>query len=141
MTVRSTSDHEARVSRLINLRSWAVVGVSHDPLKFGYRVFLALLESGYQVQGVNPKGGVVAGHELFSALADLPKRPDVVVTVVPPAITEQTVEMCFALGILNVWMQPGSESDTAIAAARMRGMTVVAHDCAMVRRKQWRSVS
>ena len=74
MTVRSTSDHEARVSRLINLRSWAVVGVSHDPLKFGHRVFLALLESGYQVQGVNPKGGVVAGHELFSALADLPEK-------------------------------------------------------------------
>ncbi len=141
MTVRSTSDHEASVSRLINLRSWAVVGVSHDPLKFGHRVFLALLESGYQVQGVNPKGGVVAGHELFSALADLPKRPDVVVTVVPPAVTEQTVEACLALGILNVWMQPGSESDTAIAAARERGMTVVAQDCAIVRRKQWRSVS
>ena len=137
MTVRSTSDHEARVSRLINLRSWAVVGVSHDAHKYGHRVFQALLESGYQVQGVNPKGGVVAGNKIYPALADLPERPDVVVTVVPPAVTEQIVAACFALGIVNVWMQPGSESDTAIAAARERGMTVVAHDCAIVRRKQW----
>lgn len=141
MSVQSVSDHEERVSRLINLRAWAVVGVSQDTRKYGHRVFLALRESGYQVMGVNPKGGFVAGHRVYPSLADLPERPEVAVTVVPPPVTEQIVATCKELGIKHIWMQPGSESDAAISAARSHGMTVVAHDCAMVRRKQWPDAS
>ena len=137
MTVDTVSDHEADVDRLIGLRSWAVVGVSQDARKYGHRVFLALLESGYRVAGVNPRGGVVAGQTVYRSLADLPEKPQVVVTVVPPAVTEHVVPTCADLGIERIWMQPGSESDAAIAAARAHGITVVAHDCAMVRRKQW----
>lgn len=141
MSVQSVSDHEERVSRLINLRVWAVVGVSQDPEKYGHRVFLTLLESGYQVMGVNLKGGFVAGHRVFPSLADIPESPEVVVTVVPPPVTEQIVVTCKELGIKHIWMQPGSESDTATSAALSHGMTVVAHDCAMVRRKQWQDAS
>lgn len=141
MNVQSVSDHEERVSKLINLRAWAVVGVSQDTRKYGHRVFMALLESGYHVLGVNPKGGFVAGHRVYPSLADLPARPAVVVTVVPPAVTERIVATCGELGIMNVWMQPGSESETAIGVAQEHGITVVAHDCAMVRRKQWQDAS
>lgn len=135
------SEHEDRVSRLINLRSWAVVGVSQDSGKYGHRVFLSLIEAGYRVAGVNPKGGVVAGRTICPSLDDLKEAPDVVVTVVPPAVTEQVVAKCKELGIKHLWMQPGSESEAAIHEARTHGITVVAHDCAMVRRKQWQDAS
>lgn len=141
MTDQAVADHEERVSRLINLRAWAVVGVSQDTRKYGHRVFMALLESGYHVMGINPKGGFVAGHRVHPSLAELPERPDVVVTVVPPPVTEQIVATCGELGIMSVWMQPGSESETAIGVAQEHGITVVAHDCAMVRRKQWQDAS
>ena len=49
--------------------------------------------------------------------------------------------MCKELDTWHIWMQPGSESDAAISAALSHGMTVVAHDCAMVRRKQWQDAS
>lgn len=137
MNVSPAPNHEELVSRLIDLRSWAVVGVSQDPRKYGHRVFLSLLEAGYCVTGVNPKGGAVAGRTMIASLADLAEVPDVVVTVVHPAVTERVVAMCSELGIRHIWMQPGSESDTAIAEARRLGMTVIANDCAMVRRKQW----
>ncbi|MCY4436089.1 MAG: CoA-binding protein [Chloroflexi bacterium] len=141
MTVDFAGDHEERVARLVNLRSWAVVGVSQDARKYGHRVFLVLLESGYRVIGVNLKGGVVAGHAVYPSLADLPERPEVVVTVVPPAATEQIVASCVAMGIEHIWLQPGSESATAIAMAQDHGLTLVAHDCAMVRRKHWQDTS
>ena len=141
MDVQSAADHEERVTRLVNLRSWAVVGVSKDARKYGHRVFLALLESGYHVMGVNPKGGLVAGHAVYPSLADLPERPNVVVTVVPSAVTEQIVATCVEMGIEHIWMQPGSESTAAIAEAQAHGLTVVAHDCAMVRRKHWQDTS
>lgn len=137
MNVPPMPDHEEQVSMLIDLRSWAVVGVSQDPRKYGHRVFLSLLEAGYCVAGVNPKGGEVAGRAVFASLADLAEVPEVVVTVVPPAVTERVVATCSELGIRHIWMQPGSESGAAIAEARSLGMTVVSNDCAMVRRKMW----
>lgn len=141
MSKEDPAEQEKSVSRLINLRSWAVVGVSQDARKFGYRVFKALQESGYDVMGVNPKGGKVLGRNVYPTVANLPRKPDVVVTVVPPEVTERIVNECAKLGIANIWMQPGSESDTAILAARESGMTLVAHDCAMVRRKLWSNAS
>jgi hypothetical protein len=137
MNPKLDADHEARVARLIDLKSWAVVRVSQNPRKYGHRVFLTLLSAGYDAKAVNPKGGNVAGHAVLPSIASIPKMPDAVVTVVPPAITEKVVEECAALGIKHLWMQPGSESDAAIAAAVERGITVVAHDCLMVRRKHW----
>ncbi len=137
MCVRTAVDHEDRVAQLIALRSWAVVGVSQDTRKYGHRVFLALHGSGYHVRAVNPKGGVVAGQRVYPTLADLPEIPQVVATVVPPPVTEQIVTACIELGIEHIWMQPGSESAAAITTAQAHGLTVVAQDCAMVRRKQW----
>ncbi len=133
--------HEARVAKLINLRRWAVVGVSRNPEKYGHRVFLALREAGYRVMGVNPHNGKVAGERIYPSLEALPERPDVVNTFVPPAVTEQVVAECARLGIKHIWMQPGSESEAAIRKAEALGLTVVAHDCAMQRRRRWSPVS
>ena len=135
--MRPALNHEERVDQLIGLRSWAVVGVSQDVRKYGHRVFVALHGSGYHVMGVNPKGGIVAGQRVYPTLAELPEIPEVVVTVVPPPATEQIVNACIELGIAHIWMQPGSESAVAITTAQAHGLTVVAQDCAMVRRKQW----
>lgn len=91
--------------------------------------------------GVNPKGGNVLGRDVYTTLAGLPIVPDVVVTVVPPAVSAQIVDECATLGIASIWMQPGSESEVSIKAAKEYGMTLVANDCAMVRRKQWSNAS
>ena len=50
--------------------------------------------------------------------------------VVPPAVTEAAVAECVRLGIKQIWMQPGAESEAAVAACRgkrhrrCRGRTV-----------------
>ena len=53
-------------------------------------------------------------------------------TVVPPEKTLQVIEDCVEVGITRIWMQPGSESDEAIALAKDRGMEVVAHQCMLL---------
>jgi predicted CoA-binding protein len=126
----------ARIEDFVSRRSWAVVGVSSNPEKFGYKVFATLLDSGYQVQGVNIKDGEVLGHRIYPSLADLPEKPEVVNVVVPPRATEQIVRQCAELGLTRVWMQPGAESEEAIRFCKDNGIEVVWDACAMVHRRQ-----
>ena len=111
---------------------WVVVGASRDPSRYGHRVLVALRKAGYRAYAVNPNADEIAGERAYPSLAALPETPDVVDTVVPPAVTARTVEEAAALGVTRVWMQPGSESDEAIRLAEERGMRVVHHACAMV---------
>lgn len=110
----------------------AVVGASANPAKFGYKIFKSLINAGYIVSGVNPSGGEVLGRQLYRKLADMETKPELVITVVPPSVTEMIIEQCMELGIREIWMQPGSESDTAIRKAKEYGMQVTHHACIMV---------
>jgi predicted CoA-binding protein len=128
---------ENLIREFINERVWAVVGASTDASKYGNKIFRSLLSAGYTVYGVNPRGGEIEGQKLYRSLADLPEKPAVVDTVVPPRVTEQVVGQCAELGLDQVWMQPGSESQTAIEFCREHGIKVVHDACAMIRRRTW----
>ena len=123
------------IEDFINQRVWAVVGASTDPTKYGSRIFRDLRAAGYTVYGVNPRGGKIEGQKLYPGLAELPEKPAVVDTVVPPAVTEEIVRQCAELGLTRVWMQPGSESEVAIQFCREHGIRVVHHACAMVEKR------
>jgi len=114
----------------------AVVGVSDDASKYGHKIFRDLLKAGYPVKGVNPKGGFVLGQNIYKSLAEIETRPDLVITVVHPAVTEKVVEECNALGIKTVWMQPGSDSEAAAAKAKAYGIKTISA-CFMVVKGVW----
>jgi predicted CoA-binding protein len=114
---------------------FAVVGVSRDPAKYGHQVYKDLKEAAYHVYPVNPSIDEVLGDRCYHSLRELPERPDVVDTVVPPHVTEKIVEECKELGIARVWMQPGSESEKAIEFCRRNNIKVVHDVCVMVQRK------
>jgi predicted CoA-binding protein len=114
--------------------SFAVVGASRDSHKYGYQVFRDLKNGGYAVYPINPNADEILGDKCYPSLDDLPSKPDVVDVVVPPKITEQVVETCKKLGIKKVWMQPGSESETAIKFCQENAIDVVYGVCVMIER-------
>lgn len=114
----------------------AVVGVSDDASKYGHKIFRDLLNAGYPVKGVNPKGGFVLGHNIYASVSEIENKPDLVITVVHPGVTEDIVEECNRLGIRHIWMQPGSESGRAVEKAKEYGIkTTIA--CFMVVKDVW----
>ncbi|MBT9169012.1 MAG: hypothetical protein DDT19_02364 [Syntrophomonadaceae bacterium] len=117
------------VQQMLAKKVWAVVGVSADRSKFGYKVFKRLLEAGYTVYAVNPKLGELEGRQVYPELSSLPEVPDVVNCVVPPAVTEEIVPQCARQGIKYLWLQPGAECDEALELANKH--SVVA-ECACV---------
>ena len=115
---------------------FAVVGASNNPEKYGYRVLKDLTAGGYEVYPVNPNALEIQGHKSYPDLQSLPVKPDVVDIVVPPAVTEQIVRDCSKHGIEKIWMQPGSESEVAIAFCEANGMAVIHSMCVMVERRK-----
>ena len=116
---------------LSNNRTFAVVGVSQNRQKYGHEVFEALLTKGYQVYPINPKYNEIDGQRCYPSLDELLEKPQVVVTVVPPPVTEKVVESCVRLGVETVWMPPGSWSEQAVETCEAQGIEEV-HDVCLV---------
>ena len=115
----------------------AVIGVSNRPEKYGFKIFRDLLKDGYDIAGVNPTAPEVLGKETYKSLKDIKGALDLVITVVPHQVTERVVDECSQLGIKEIWMQPGSESDDAIKKAKDLGINVTHNSCFMVVNGIW----
>lgn len=115
--------------------AYAIVGASADTEKYGHKVLKDLHDADYQVYPVNHKGGEIMGLSVYKTLADIEGKIDVVVFVVPPAVTEKILFEVRDLGITKVWMQPGSESDAAIAYCGENNISCTHHACIMIMRK------
>lgn len=127
--------NEDLIKTFLNKKNvFAVVGASRDPRKYGYQVYKDLKSAGYEVYPTNPNTAEILGDKCYSSLEDLPVKPDVVDVVVPPKVTEHTVEVCKKLGITKVWMQPGSESEKAIRFCEENSISAVYGVCVMIER-------
>jgi len=116
----------------LSQRVIAVVGVSTSGGKYGNIVMSHLKARGYIVYGINAKGGQAGGHILYPTLAEAPEKPDVVVFVVPPAITENVLKDVKHLNIDKVWLQPGTESKNAIDYCINNNISIIHNRCIMV---------
>ncbi|EEG76158.1 CoA-binding protein [Dethiobacter alkaliphilus] len=105
------------VRTMLDKKSWAVVGVSKNKRKFGYRVYKRLKDAGYTVYAVNPNLSELDGDPVYADLASLPEVPEVVNCVVPPEVTTSIIPQCAKEGIKYVWMQPGADCREAFALA------------------------
>ena len=115
----------------------AVVGVSERVEKYGFKIFKDLLKAGFIVYGVNPRGGEVLGKKIYKTLQEIEIIPDLVITVVSPEVTMRIVEECHVLGIKEIWMQPGSESENAVKKALSYGISLTHNACLMKQAGIW----
>lgn len=115
---------------------FALIGASNNPAKYGNKVFLDLLSSGYSVIPVNPKEDIIAEKKAYKSLSDINDVVDFVIFVVQPAVTEKVLEEVLSLGIKNVWMQPGSESEKALEFCKKNKVSVVANSCIMIEKNK-----
>jgi uncharacterized protein len=110
----------------------AVVGATDNPSKYGYVIYRDLKRKGLTVYPVNPRRATVDGDLAYPSLAEMPVKPTIVNVVVPPSVTESVLEDSLALGIMNVWLQPGAESPEALTFLQEHGFNYLANACIMV---------
>jgi uncharacterized protein len=116
--------------------SFAVVGASSDPDKYGNRIYRNLKGKGYRVFAINPRADDVDGDQAWSQLSDLPETPTVAVLVVPAPRGIGVLEQAAEAGIRNVWVQPGAFSDELGVALDEGGFDWKAEACVMIATNQ-----
>jgi uncharacterized protein len=104
----------------------AVVGASQDRAKYGNKVLRAYQQMNRPVYPINPHVDEIEGLTACADLASLPESVHGISIITPPHVTESIVEQAGRLGIEHVWMQPGAESQAAIARADEMGMNLIA---------------
>ncbi len=116
---------QERIDAFLNGAPHAVVGASRDRSKYGNKVLRVYMQAGREVYPVNPTGGEIEGLTAYASLDAVPPRVHGVSIITPARVTEKVVETAAELGIQHVWMQPGAESDAAVARAEELGLSVI----------------
>jgi len=120
------------IKSFLNLKTIAVIGVSRSKSGFGLAVYDHLKKNGYTVFPVNRKGGYSGNTKLYTSLFDIGQKIDGIVTVIPASETEIVVQEAFDLGINNIWMQLGSESQNAIDFCESKKMNSIYKECILM---------
>ena len=120
------------IKEFMGQKRFAVVGATDNPQKYGNQIVKNLKSRGYEVYPVNPRLKEVEGFRCYPTLAGVPVKVDVVDFVVPPEATEEILKQCKELKLNRIWLQPGSESETAIAFCHENNLKVVHSVCVML---------
>jgi len=112
---------------------FGVVGASAKPEKYGNKVLRCYQQNHRTAIPVNPTATEIEGVACVASVSDLPEEVTSISVITPPDVTEKVVERAIAKGIRNIWMQPGAQSDAAIAACTQAGINLIADgSCVLV---------
>ncbi len=123
---------QAAVDSFLSSENIAVVGVSRKSSKFGNFIYKELKKKGVPVYGVNPKMDTIEGDKCYKNLQELKGKVDGVINVVSPSKTVDVVKEAKEIGINNIWMQQGSESEEAIKFCMENGINEVHKECILM---------
>jgi predicted CoA-binding protein len=119
-------EKQEQIDIFLRSEAFGVVGASADPKKYGHKVLKAYIRKGLKAVPVNPKEKEIEEIPCVPSVLDLPPEVESISVITPPRITEEVVEMAARKNIRNIWMQPGSESEEAVAACRRSNINVIA---------------
>lgn len=117
---------QGQINQFLEGNRFAVVGASSNREKYGNKVLRVYQQNKLEVVPVNPAGGEIEGLAAYPDLASIPGTIDGISIITPPKVTDGVVQQALALGIKNIWMQPGAESSAAIELAETAGANVIA---------------
>jgi predicted CoA-binding protein len=118
----------------------AVVGLSHDPLKYSNLVAKYLQSQGYRIIPVNPTTEEVLNETSHRSLLEIPPETARTIEIVDifrpsadiPPIVDQAIIMKEQYDKPYViWTQLGIVNEQAAKTAREAGLTVVMNKCMM----------
>jgi acetyl coenzyme A synthetase (ADP forming)-like protein len=129
------------IQRLLEPRSIAVIGASHQPGTIGHEIFRNLLSGGFRgpVYPVHPTACAIASVPAYPSLAAIPADIDLAVVVVPadqvPSVIEESARkgvrglVVISAGFAETGREGAEVQRRLVAAARGAGMRMIGPNC------------
>lgn len=135
--------HPTDYERIFHPKTIAIIGVSSDVngLGFGAGMFRAITAMGFEgkIFPVNPKGGTIAGLEIYKRVEDIPGQVDFAVVAVNAQYVPDTLEACLRAGVAGAEIlssgfselgtQEGKELEHKIKNIAAKGIRVIGPNC------------
>lgn len=115
-------------------KNYAVIGVTPDTEKYGYKIYKRLKEKGYHTFGISPKYKEIDNDKMYENLDVIPSPIDVVVFVINPKYAKEYIGQMRTIGIGYAWMQPGTYNDEILDIMKSHGITPII-DCILIQTK------
>jgi predicted CoA-binding protein len=120
------------INEFLTCKKIAIAGVSGDPKKFGNILFCNLRDKGYDVYPINPNAHSVDGCFCYSSVQDLPAEINDLLIATSVNDTDKVVKEAIEKGIKNIWIQNGSETESAIKLAKESNVNLVSKACILM---------
>ena len=117
------------IDLMLELKTWAVVGLSNNSERAAYKVSKLLMDKGHTVIPVHPKAETVHGQKGFSSLSDIKTPIDVVDIFVNSQLAGQVVDQAITIGAKGVWLQLDVIDQAALSRAKDAGLLAVMNRC------------
>ena len=100
---------------LKDYQNFAVIGVTNNHEKYGYKIYQRLKQLNKTVYGISPIYKDIEGAITYPSLSAINKKIDVAVFVVNPKFGIEYIKECQKLMINHIWLQPGTYDDALIS--------------------------
>jgi len=117
------------VRRVLDMPTWAVVGLTGDPTRAAYGVAAWLQQQGKRIVPVNPQGVEVLGESAYRQVADIPFPVDVVDVFRRSEFAGVHADEAIAAGATAVWFQLGVVDEAAAERVQAAGLAMVMDTC------------
>jgi predicted CoA-binding protein len=107
------------------MSSIAIIGASANPEKYGNKAVRAYLQQGWTVYPVNPRETQIEGQTVYKSVREIPGSVDEASVYLSAQLVPAILREIKAKGIKRVWLNPGTESDEAMALAEELGLEVI----------------
>jgi uncharacterized protein len=111
----------------------AVAGYSKNPKKFGFMVYKALQEKGFNLFPVNPSGGITPdGDPIYNSIDELPADVKALLVLTKPEVSVELVQQALLRGFTHFWIQQMSENNQVLEAlekapCKVTGQCIILH--------------
>ncbi|MEQ8351196.1 MAG: CoA-binding protein [Leptospiraceae bacterium] len=122
------------VSYLKEGPTMALVGATNNSTKFGNIIFRDMVSKGYEIIPINPRATTVNDVQAYPDLATANQQHDLdlLVYVVPPKHTLESLKEAHELGLKRVWIQPGAGNPDVRNYLNENGFEYLMDACVMV---------
>jgi predicted CoA-binding protein len=129
LPVGKSSSEAEMVSRMLQAKRIAVVGLSDDPSRPSYDVATYMRSTGAEILPVNPNHETVMGLKCYASLHEVPGPIDLVDVFRRPEFCVDVARDAVEVGAKGVWLQSGIRSAEAREIARRAGIDYVENRC------------